>query len=732
MIVLIYYLWIRRKKKLFFILIKIREAWEDTKVAEQKKSNILEEGVQGHRFGKKLTNNDYGTVAFLLSRNDILPNKDKNAESFSDIELTYNCIYFLIGYEQNSNSITEMMYVGQAGIRENNQSVLDRLNEHAWKGTDPAKYIDKWTDIVVVTNEKKAWGATELDALEHIFWSLIPVGNRYNSIKPSCTGADLSKFTEAVKQIKEYLDYLQFTMFKEKTDAVLTQNISDIARAKSEIPVDLDRGTTRIPNITTPPRIVAKMLELLPSEIWNDETKFLDPACKDGGFLRAIYDKLVKDPKLIAKYNGNVDSLKNKILSNLYGIALNQNSKAVTIKNLNGFRYNVTVVTNYVNKLRENKLADIIKEEFGEDMTFDVVIGNPPYQESTGSGLNESGGTALFDSFIINGVLTTNRLLCMITPTKWLAGNMKTFVKVRHTLLDEGHLRKMVDYMNAKDIFNGRSIAGGVSYFLYDKQYKGDTDFTTINNQAYNETRKLSANDIVPRHYIGDTVIDKVRQKSTDYISDYIYKNLWGLGTDYDGNPIRTNDNEVEVITPRGYSYAEFDYRPKYCDTYKVAFTRVVPDHAVEPDKTFKYRILSSLQVLKPGQICNASYMAVCNINKEEYANNIKGYLETKFVRFLVLQTLFGIGLTPDRFQFVPMQNFKEAWTDEKLYSKYNLSADEIVFIEKIMAPLNNNGSAKATVPAIIKNNVAPSAPKLTAQDAMANYINKRVQSEQE
>lgn len=109
-----------------------------------------------------------------------------------------------------------------------------------------------------------------------------------------------------------------------------------------------------------------------------------------------------------------------------------------------------------------------------------------------------------------------------------------------------------------------------------------------------------------------------------------------------------------------------------------------------------------------------------------------KGYLETKFVRFLVLQTLFGIGLTPDRFQFVPMQNFKEAWTDEKLYSKYNLSADEIVFIEKIMAPLNNNGSAKATVPAIIKNNVAPSAPKLTAQDAMANYINKRVQSEQE
>lgn len=124
------------------------------------KTNIKEEVVQGHRFGKKLTNSDYGTVAFLLSRNDILSDKKANANNFSDKELTYNCIYFLIGYEQNNDSTTEMMYVGQAGIRNNGQSVLDRLNEHAWKGNDPARYIDKWTDIVVVTNEKKAWGAT--------------------------------------------------------------------------------------------------------------------------------------------------------------------------------------------------------------------------------------------------------------------------------------------------------------------------------------------------------------------------------------------------------------------------------------------------------------------------------------------------------------------------------------------------------------------------------------------
>ena len=67
-------------------------------------ANIKSEPVINHRFGKKLTNSNYGTMAFLLQRGDILKNKEENASSFSEIELTYNCIYFLIGHEQNNDS----------------------------------------------------------------------------------------------------------------------------------------------------------------------------------------------------------------------------------------------------------------------------------------------------------------------------------------------------------------------------------------------------------------------------------------------------------------------------------------------------------------------------------------------------------------------------------------------------------------------------------------------------
>lgn len=139
-----------------------------------KKSNIHEEMLEGHRHSNCLTSKDYGTIAFLIDKKDILKDKKANAESFKETELTHNCIYFLIGYEDEGENSVEKMYVGQAGIRENGQSVLDRLNEHIYTDRDPIKYRNKWSDIVVVTNrDRDAWGATELNALEHIFWSAL-------------------------------------------------------------------------------------------------------------------------------------------------------------------------------------------------------------------------------------------------------------------------------------------------------------------------------------------------------------------------------------------------------------------------------------------------------------------------------------------------------------------------------------------------------------------------------
>jgi site-specific DNA-methyltransferase (adenine-specific) len=320
--------------------------------------------------------------------------------------------------------------------------------------------------------------------------------------------------------------------------------------------------------------------------------------------------------------------------------------------------------------------------------------------------------------------------MCFITPTKWISGGQDTFDKVRHALVDEKHLKSMVDYMDAKRIFKDRSIAGGVSYFLFDKEYNGSTEFTTVNDKLYTDNRNLNAEDIIPRHFVGETVISKVKAKATGYLSSYVTKDLWDLPTNFNGNAVKTKDNEVEVITPRGSSYIEYEYACPYRDTYKVMFTRVIPEHAVEPDKNCKYGILSSVKVLEPNQICNASYMVVNSISKKEYAENIKAYLETKFARFLILQTLFGIGLTTDRFKFVPVVDFSKKWTDVDLYSYFELDDSEIEFIEKIIKPIttnSNSNSQQQTTPQPEPQQTTQK-PKFTRQDGEAALINQKIQ----
>ncbi len=61
----------------------------------------------------------------------------------------------------------------------------------------------------------------------------------------------------------------------------------------------------------------------------------------------------------------------------------------------------------------------------------------------------------------------------------------------------------------------------------------------------------------------------------------------------------------------------------------------------------------------------------------------------TKFVRFLVLQTLSTILLAPDKFCFVPMQDFSKSWTDEELYTKNNLTQEEIDYIENTIKQMD-------------------------------------------
>ena len=63
-------------------------------------------------------------------------------------------------------------------------------------------------------------------------------------------------------------------------------------------------------------------------------------------------------------------------------------------------------------------------------------------------------------------------------------------------------------------------------------------------------------------------------------------------------------------------------------------------------------------------------------------------YFSTRFFRFLVMLVKNTQDALKKVYQFVPMQDFSKPWTDEELYAKYGLTAEEIAFIESMIRPM--------------------------------------------
>lgn len=117
--------------------------------------------------------------------------------------------------------------------------------------------------------------------------------------------------------------------------------------------------------------------------------------------------------------------------------------------------------------------------------------------------------------------------------------------------------------------------------------------------------------------------------------------------------------------------------------------SKVTSEHAGEPGKDGRFKVISKMQVLGKEEICTFSYFLVGNFATEEEANNCYSYLSTKFARFLLLQAISSINISKDKFIFVPMQDFSKSWTDKELYEKYGISDEEIAFIDSMIKPMD-------------------------------------------
>ena len=308
--------------------------------------------------------------------------------------------------------------------------------------------------------------------------------------------------------------------------------------------------------VFTPPRVANAMLDLLPQGLFQSpETKFLDPVCKSGIFLREITKRLMVG--LEKEFPDPQKRLDHILHNQVYGIAITELTSLLSRRTLYCAKYatspySISKFTNIDGNIRFKAIqhtwkngkcvycgasqaqyereegleshayefihTDNPQEIFG-DMKFDVIIGNPPYQLDTGG----SGRQAipLYNLFINTAKKLNPNFLVMIIPSRWFSGGIG-LDSFRNSMMTDKHLNVINDYINAKDCFPQNSISGGVCYFLWNKNYKGLCNFiSNISGKKYSLKRSLDEFPLVVRYNQGVQILRKIYTTTSKFLNDF-------------------------------------------------------------------------------------------------------------------------------------------------------------------------------------------------------------------
>jgi site-specific DNA-methyltransferase (adenine-specific) len=325
---------------------------------------------------------------------------------------------------------------------------------------------------------------------------------------------------------------------------------------------------------------------------------------------------------------------------------------------------------------KHKKILDIKEDR----MKFDVIIGNPPYQVSDGSGKG-AGAIPVYNHFIEISKNLNPKYLSMITPSRWFTGG-RGLDSFRKKELQDWRLKEIHDFPNAKDCFPGVEIKGGVNFFLWEYNYNDDCNVVTYSNGKEISRLKrplLEENsDVFIRDNKAVNIYRKVIQLKEKSINNIISSaKPFGLRTYFMGEDKKMS-NGVKVYRNKGIGYikkSDITYNNEWIDNHKVIAPYAVGSGDVKSD------IIKPIYS-EPGSCCSETYIVFGPTNTKEEAKNIIGYIKTKFFHFMVSIKKNTQHATKKAYQFVPLQDFSKAWTDQELYKKYDLTKDEIDYIE--------------------------------------------------
>lgn len=509
--------------------------------------------------------------------------------------------------------------------------------------------------------------------------------------------------------------------------------------------------------VFTPPEFANKMLDAIAeawaaahdgTSIWeNPSVRFLDPFTKSGVFLREITRRLTEG--LADQIPNREERVDHILTTQVFGIGITHltsllarrsvycskhaNGKHSIAKSFDNEQGNIwfertehtwdgdrcrycgaskkaldrgeDMETHAYAFIHTDDIKTRVVELFGENMQFDVIIGNPPYQLSD-DGFGKSAAP-IYHHFVEQAKSLEPRYLSMVIPARWFSGG-KGLDKFRESMLSDDRLRSIDDYLSASDVFPGVGLKGGICFFLWDRENPGPCRVAThFNGEAPTiATRKLleEGADVFIRFNEGLSILKKVisvesgTTKSISLPEEKRFDQLvssrkpFGLTTTFKGNSNKSNGDLVVYRNGgKGYiSRDEISVGTCYIDSWKIYTGRAAPGTGNRD--TYPHKILSTPFIGEPGSISSETYLCIGPLDSQEQAQSVLSYLSCQLTRLLILLHKPSQDTTRKVYTFVPTQDWTRLWTDDDLYEKYGITDDEIAFINKVVRPMDVGG----------------------------------------
>ena len=452
-------------------------------------------------------------------------------------------------------------------------------------------------------------------------------------------------------------------------------------------------------------------------EVFKKNTHILEINSKSG--LYALYcaysvyrtrSKFELGPKPTREME--IDLWKKVLAENIFLICKTPMAKRIAQRTLAGFtgtKVNAHYFEDLANQLKnkpENFISKVSKTNYwkkdgNEDMKFDAIVGNPPYQiMATG---DANGSDPIYHLFI-DAACKLGEKVSFIHPARFLFNAGKTPKDWNEKMLNDEHYKVVQYWANSGDVFPTVDIKGGVAVTYWDKKKTFEKIGTFTSYPELNGIKKKAA----PTEEINSLM--SIMYNQTNFDLDVLLKEhpdyIKGIGSEgkdrrlekniFDKIPLfteeKSNEDDIKILgviknkrcyrfIPRKY----LDISHENLMKYKVLVPRSNGSGAIG-------EVLSTPILGEPILGYTRTFLGIGAFDSKEEAENALKYVRTKFAR-----TMLGIlKITQDNpietWRLVPLQDFTTksdiAWNqsipeiDKQLYKKYNLSKEEIAFIE--------------------------------------------------